>query len=75
MNPLVLIKPINMTPEQGDQVTQTEVDSLEDAITIFNNTDTNVKVCDILVWKGIENGYITYASTDGMPLPDPPPEE
>jgi hypothetical protein len=74
MNPLVLIKPINMTPEQSDQVTQTEVDSLEDAITIFNNTDTDVEVCDILVWKS-GDGYTTYASTDGMPLPPSPPEE
>jgi hypothetical protein len=74
MNPLVLIKPINMTPEQSDQVTQTEVDSLDDAITIFNNTDTNIEVCDILVWKS-GDGYTTYASTDGKPLPPGPPEE
>ena len=70
---LVLIKPLNMTPEQMDEVTQSEVDSLEDAITIFNNTDTNVQVCDILVWNSID-GYTTYASTDGKPLPPGPIE-
>jgi hypothetical protein len=73
MNPLILIKPINMTPEQADQVMQNEVPSLEDAIIIFNGTNTDVEVCDILVWKS-GDGYTTYASTDGIPLPPGPPE-
>ena len=56
-------------------IDQQEISSLSEAIEIFNNTDTNIYQCDILKYIGSKYGYITYASTNGIPLPTPLPGE
>ncbi|HCT51197.1 MAG TPA: hypothetical protein DF712_01940 [Balneola sp.] len=56
-------------------IDQQEIPRLDLAIDIFNNTDTSTHQCDILKYMGPEYGYMTYASTNGKPLPNPLPGE
>ena len=56
-------------------IDQQEIPQLDLAIEIFNNTDTSTHQCDILKYMGPKRGYMTYASTNGIPLPNPLPGE
>ena len=74
MNPLYRQMPFNLTPEQIHDVVQTEVDTLEEAITLYNLNSGSFDV-GILLWDGPRNGYVVYASTyDNIPIPVNPTE-
>lgn len=71
---LILIQTLEENPWERT-VDQQEIPDLNLAIDIFKNTDTSTHQCDILEYAGTKFGYTTYASTNGIPLPDTPPGE
>jgi hypothetical protein len=61
----------NTTPELSE-FTQMEVETLEEAIMLYEGVDPNSQDASILVWAD-DTGYTTYASTfDNIPIPQPP---
>jgi len=73
MKPLFITKLKDTTPELSE-FTQMEVETLEDAISLYEGVDITTHDASILIWE-IGTGYSTYASTeDNIPLPPGPPE-
>ena len=75
MKPLFRQIPKPCTPENANESIQTEVDTLNDAIVLFQNANTGSLDVSILMWEGSNDGYIIYASTSlNIPIPENPTE-